>query len=411
MLRSSTPMRSASLLRTARRGVITGPRFTPIVQALPSIVPFVAPDEMERSRGRKFAVRLGANELTFGPSPKAIAAMQKAASGAWMYGDPKSHELRYALADHYGMEAQNIVVGEGVDGLLNVVSHLMIGPGDVTVTTNGTYPTLNYFLAGRGGVVETVPYGRDDRPDLDALVRKAAETDAKMVYLANPDNPSGTWHTAERIEAMIEDLPPGCLLLLDEAYSELGHESFHDMPGVAANDLRVLRTRTFSKGYGMAGARIGYAIGAPEIISTFDKVRNHFGIGRIGQAGALAALQDQPYLHDVRERVGAARARLGEIAQQHGLVPLPSATNFVTMDCGRDASFARVVLAELLERDIFARMPGVAPLDRCIRVSCSSMADLDVFAAALPPSLEAARRRRDAVRDVPGNPTRERTLF
>ena len=99
----------------------------------------------------------------------------------------------------------------------------------------------------------------------------------------------------------------------------------------------------------MAGARIGYAIGAPEIISVFDKVRNHFGIGKISQAGALAALGDQLYLHDVRAKVGAARARLCEVAQENGLQPLPSATNFVTMDCGRDASFARVVLAPVLE--------------------------------------------------------------
>jgi len=373
-----------------RRSVITGPRFTPVVNSLPSIVPFVAPEEMERSRGRFFEVRLGANELTLGPSPKAVAAMQAAASGAWMYGDPKSHHLRNAIAAHHGVQPLNVVVGEGVDGLLNIVAGLLIGVGDAVVASAGTYPTFNYFVAGRGGVVHTVPYGADDRHSLAALVAKAAEVDAKALYLVNPDNPSGTWHTAESIEMVVEMLPPACVLVLDEAYYELSTEG---LPAVAVDDLRVVRLRTFSKAYGLAGMRVGYALGAPEIISAFDKIRNHFGIGRIAQAGALAALEDQEHLEEVRTRVKAARARLSSIASSHGMVPLPSATNFVTMDCGGDASLAKAVLAELLERDVFARMPGLAPLDRCIRVSCGTDQELDVFERELPLALGAARRR------------------
>jgi len=343
--------RHAPLLRAtvsfARRSIITGPRFTPVVSALPSIVPFVAPEEIERSRGKAFDVRLGANELTYGPSPRAIEAMSRAASSVWMYGDPKSHELRMALADYHRVQPLNIVVGEGVDGLLSYTAHLLIGPGDALVTTQGTYPTLNYFVAGRGGVLHTVPYGSDDRQNLDALLAKAWEVDAKVLYVVNPDNPSGTWHTDGRIEQLIEGLPPGCLLLVDEAYHELGVE-FHANAHVAVDDLRVLRLRTFSKGFGLAGCRIGYALGAPSTISAFDKIRNHFGLGRISQAGALAALLDQAYLAEVQERVRSARVTLGEIALEHGMIALPSATNFVTIDCGRDGHFARLVLAELL---------------------------------------------------------------
>ena len=128
-----------------RRGIITGPRFTEIVQGLPSMVPFVAPEEIERSQGKPFAVRLGANELTFGPSPKAAAAMAEAASSVWKYGDPKSHELRLALAAHHSVEPNNIVVGEGVDGLLAYTTHLLIGPGDALVS--GTYPNPTLTLA------------------------------------------------------------------------------------------------------------------------------------------------------------------------------------------------------------------------------------------------------------------------
>ena len=380
------------LLQPRVRSFITGPRFTPIVNGLPSIVPFVAPEEIQRSRGKSFAARLGANENTFRPSPKAIAAMADAANDVWMYGDPKSYKLRTALAAHHNVELSNLVVGEGVDGLLNNIAHLLVGEGDAVVASRGTYPTFNYFVAGRGGVVHTVPYGDEDaRHNLVALIAKAQEVDAKVLYLVNPDNPSGTWHSKESIEMLIEMLPPACVLVIDEAYYELGPKEA--LPAVAVDDLRVLRLRTFSKAYGLAGARIGYALGEPSIISAFDKVRNHFGIGRISQAGALAALEDQPYLETIRSLVASSRERLGAIATRHDLKPLPSATNFVTIDCGRDASFAKVVLAELLEQDIFVRMPGVAPLDRCIRVSAGTDEELDLFEAALPVALEAARRR------------------
>ena len=150
--------------------------------------------------------------------------------------------------------------------------------------------------------------------------------------------------------------------------------------------------RTFSKAYGMAGARVGYAIGAPALIDAFNKVRNHFGMNRAAQAGALAALADQAYLSDVLARIAAARERISEIARANGLTPLPSATNFVAIDCGRDAAFAKSVLDGLIARGIFVRMPFATPQNRCIRISCGDTRDLDAFAAALPDALGDAQK-------------------
>ena len=384
-----------ALFPSMRRGIASGPRFTPIVQALPSTVPFVSPEEQERARGgRKFAARLGANETTWGPSPRALSAIADAAAGCWMYGDPTSHDLRGALAAHHGggVDPSHVVVGEGVDGLLSYACQLLLQPGDALVTTRGTYPTLNYFAAGRGAAVHAVPYGADDRTDVEALLRAAAETQAKILYLANPDNPSGTALPPAAIGALVRRLPPGTLLLLDEAYAELASPA-DQAPAVAADDPRCVRLRTFSKAYGLAGMRIGYALGAPEVIGAFDKVRNHFGINRVSQAAALAALQDAPYLALMQERIGASRAELGAIARDNGLAPLPSSTNFVTIDCMRDAAFARAVLAELLELDVFCRMPGAPPLDRCIRVSCGMPWENALVREALPRALEVARAR------------------
>ncbi|WP_170599188.1 pyridoxal phosphate-dependent aminotransferase [Ruegeria arenilitoris] len=367
---------------------MTGPRYTPLAQSLPATVPFVGPETQERQRGAPFVARLGANESVFGPSPRAIEAMRQAADGIWMYGDPENHELRHALADHHGISPDNIVVGEGIDGLLGYLVRLMVGPGDGVVTSDGAYPTFNYHVAGYGGTIHKVPYA-NDHEDPAALFAKAAEVGAKLVYLANPDNPMGSWHRGADIVAAMDALPDGCLLVLDEAYVECAPVG--TAAPVAADDPRVIRMRTFSKVYGMAGARVGYAIAAPGLVSAFNKVRNHFGMNRMAQAGALAALHDQDWLTQVQARIVSARDRIGAIARDNGLTPLPSATNFVAIDCGRDGAFAKAVLDALVAQGIFVRMPFAAPQNRCIRVSSGTEADLNAFAAALPQAMAAAR--------------------
>ncbi len=365
---------------------MTDPRYTPLALSLPATVPFVGPETQERQRGAPFVARLGANESIFGPSPRAIEAM--AATDIWKYGDPESHDLRHALADHHGVKPENIVVGEGIDGLLGYLVRLLVGPGDTVVTSDGAYPTFNYHVAGFGGALHKVPY-RDDHEDPAALFAKAVEVDAKLVYLANPDNPMGSWYKGADILAAMEALPAGCLLVLDEAYVECAPEG--TTAPVSADDPRVIRMRTFSKVYGMAGARVGYAIGAPGLIEAFNKVRNHFGMNRAAQAGALAALQDANWLSQVQAQIAKARDRIGQIARENGLVPLPSATNFVAIDCGGDGAFAKAVLEGLVAQGIFVRMPFAAPQNRCIRVSCGTVTDLDAFAAALPQALATAK--------------------
>ena len=340
--------------------------------------------------GRAFKARLGANENGFGPSPKAVVAMQKAASEVWMYGDPESHDLRQALATHHGIAPDTIMIGEGIDGLLGLVVRLFVGTGDAVVTSNGAYPTFNYHVAGFGGTLHKVPY-KGDHEDPDALIGKATEVGAKLVYFANPDNPMGTWHNAATVQSMIDRLPDGTLLILDEAYADLAPAG--TVPPLATDHPQVLRMRTFSKAYGMAGARVGYAIGHRDLIDSFNKVRNHFGMSRIGQAGALAALGDQDWLAHIQSEVAACRERISEIAAQNGLVAIPSAANFVTIDCGRDGDFARAVLAHLVANGIFVRMPFVAPQDRCIRVSCGPQREIEAFATALPAALAAAHEK------------------
>ncbi|MEM7505164.1 MAG: pyridoxal phosphate-dependent aminotransferase [Pseudomonadota bacterium] len=362
-------------------------RFTPLVDSLPATIPFVAPEESERQRGRPFAARLGANESVFGPSPKAIEAMARAAAESWQYGDPASHDLRNALADHHAIPADAIRIGEGIDGLLGLAVRLTVAPGDVVVTSAGAYPTFNYHVAGFGGRLETVPY-REDHEDLEALADAAHRHGARLVYLSNPDNPMGTWHRAEAVQKLIETLPADCTLCLDEAYIEFAPQG--TSPTIDLDETRVLRFRTFSKARGMAGLRIGYVIGTPPLVAGLDRIRNHFGVNRVAQAGALAALADQAYMVDVARQVAASREEIARIARANGLTALPSATNFVAVDCGGDGALAARVVAELANRDVFVRMPGVAPLNRCIRVSCGPAREMALLAQALPESIQAA---------------------
>ena len=209
-----------------------------------------------------------------------------------------------------------------------------------------------------------------------AAVSPATDTSGQLLALMERACACGTWSLA---------VPDGCLLLLDEAYGDLAPPG--TLPALDPTDKRVARMRTFSKAYGLAGARVGYAIGDAALIAALDRVRNHFGLGRVSQAGARAALADQAWLAQVQAQVALSRDRIAVIGRANGLAPVLSATNFVTLDCGADGARARAVLAALADQGVFVRMPGVAPLDRCIRISCGTSADLDLLEQALPAAL------------------------
>jgi histidinol-phosphate aminotransferase len=364
------------------------PPYTPTVKGLPSTVPFVGPETQERQRGQPFLARVGANESPFGPSPLAVEAMTVASREAWKYCDPENHDLKQALARHHGVKPQNVAIGEGIDGLLGYTVRMFVEPGTAVVTSLGAYPTFNFHVAGHGGRLLTAPY-RNDREDVPALVALARRQGARLMFLANPDNPMGSWWGASEIQRLIDALPDKLVLCLDEAYLEFAPHG--TAPPVDVGNPQVLRFRTFSKAYGLAGARIGFALGEAGLIESFNRVRNHFGVNRIAQAGALVALFDQAHLRKVIRKTLRARQRIASIASDANLCPLPSATNFVTIDCGGDGNFARRVLDELGKRHVFIRMPSVAPLDRCIRASVGLQSDLDIFAHALPEALAAAR--------------------
>ena len=318
--------------------VMTYPRYTPLVSDLPSTVPFVGPESQERDRKLLFDARLGANENMFGPSPKALAALKKYSNEQWMYGDPTSFELRCALAEKHKISTDNIVVGEGIDGLLGYLVRLLISEGDHVVTSDGAYPTFNYHVSGFGGKLHKVPYLADCE-DIVSLIKKARSVDAKLIYFANPDNPMGTHVPGYKIVEALKDLPEGCLFILDEAYSEFAPAS--SLPNLEITDMRVVRLRTFSKAYGMAGARVGYAMAEENLINSFEKIRNHFGMNRVAQKAAFEALSDNQWLLEMVQKVENGRQRIYKIAASNNLKSITSSTNFVAIDCCKDGKFCK----------------------------------------------------------------------
>ena len=354
-------------------------KYTQIVQTLPSSVPFVGPEAQERTLGKSFDARIGANESVFGPSPKAIVAMQNQIGKAWKYGDPENFDLKHALAKKHNVEFENIIVGEGIDGLLGYLVRLFVEQGDNVVTTDGAYPTFNYHVEGFGGQLQKVPF-KDDTEDLDNLLTKVKETKAKILYVSNPNNPMGTLNSVNNINNLIENLPVETLLCLDEAYIDFVPLKL--TPEISINKPNIIRMRTFSKAYGMAGARVGYGIGAKDLILNFEKVRNHFGMSRISQVGALESIYDGDFIIDVISKVENSKKRIAKIALANNCKIINSFTNFVAIDCCKSAEYAKKVLESLIRQGVFVRMPYSFPQNRCIRVTAGLDKDIDLFEKA-----------------------------
>src|SRR5260221_14422947 len=222
-------------------------RYASLVAALPSVVPFVPPEALERRIGAQLRLRIGANESNFGPSPRAVAAMRAAAAQVNWYCDPEGFALREALARRHGVARENIVLGSGIDDLLGLIVRPVIDPSDAVVMSHGAYPTFAFHVNGFGGKIVTAPY-RGDRNDPEALVAAARRSSARLLYLSNPDNPTGSWLPAGGPRALLPALPQICLLVLDEGHADFPPEG--SLPGTDPEDPRPLPPRPLFQAHG-----------------------------------------------------------------------------------------------------------------------------------------------------------------
>lgn len=332
--------------------------------------PFPGVRVLERRLGREIPHQLGSNEGLDMPHRALRERFGDAlAEHVYSYGDAEAMGIRRRLTDQKGIALEAMLVDAGADSLLALTLRAVTSPGDTVVATRGTYPTFAYFARGHGCRVEEVAYDEAPgrlAPDLDALARTARETRARLVYLANPDNPGGHLHADDDVLALRRSLPDDCWLLLDEAYHDFREDADGDfgrrvLPG-------VVRLRTLSKAHGLAGLRVGYAIAESETLAMMMKVRIHYAVSTLSQAAAETVL-DAP--DEVAAHVTAVRGRRERLAahlRELGADVLPSATNFVGVRMPTAELAGEVHRALLDEGKLIAR-PADPALGHVLRIT------------------------------------------
>ena len=362
------------------------PEMKPWIAAIHAYVP-------GRSTGAdgRALIKLSANENPLGTSPAALAA-RAAASGPDRYPDPDSAELRRAIGALHGIDPARIVCGTGSDELLNLAAQAFAGPGDEVVHVR--YGFAVYEIAARrcGATVVVAP-DRDFGTDVDALLGCLTER-TRVVFLANPNNPTGRFLPRDELGRLHVGLPKSVLLVIDQAYAEYVASADDDggLALAAAHD-NVLVTRTFSKIYGLAGERVGWATGAPDLIDALNRIRGPFNVTVSGQRAAVAALGDQDFVVRSREHNAAERARFAaavEALGNHGLRAVPSEANFVLV-LFEGALTAEAALHGLAEAGYAVRhLPGQG-LPQALRITVGTREQMTAVADTLRALAERAR--------------------
>ena len=317
------------------------PEMKPYVRQISAYVPGLSTG----SDGRKL-IKLSANENPLGASPLALAALSEAHSPEF-YPDPGANDLRVAIGEVHGVKPERIICGTGSDELLNLAAQAFAGVGDEVLQMNYSFAMYAIAAMRVGAEVITAP-AKDYGTDVDALLACVTER-TKVVFLANPNNPTGTYIGRDEVARLHAGLPANVLFVLDHAYAEYLPEG-EDDGGLALAERaeNVLVTRTFSKIYGLAGQRIGWATGAPELVDALYRIRGPFSVNTAGQYAALAAVKDQDFMLATRAHNAAERAKFVEAMEalgNHGISTVPSEANFVlvlfegdlTADMARDA--------------------------------------------------------------------------
>jgi histidinol-phosphate aminotransferase len=362
------------------------PQMKPWIAAIHAYVP----GKSHADDGREL-VKLSANENPLGTSEQALAA-RAAAPGPSDYPDPESTELRAAIGKLHGIDPARIVCGTGSDELLNLVPLAFAGPGDEVIYVRYGFAVYD-IAARRCGAVVVVAPDKDFGTDVDALLGCVTES-TRVVFLANPNNPTGTYLPRAELERLHAGLPKNVLLVVDQAYADYLEPSEDDGGmALAAAHPNVLVTRTFSKIYGLAGERIGWATGASDLIGALNRIRGPFNVTLSGQRAAVAALADQAFVAASRAHNRAERQRFVaavEALGNHGLRAVPSEANFVLV-LFEGPLGAEQALEGLAGRGYAVRhLPGQG-LPQALRITIGRPEHMDAIAAALREMAEAAR--------------------
>ena len=358
--------------------------FNPTLDHLPVYQPGRPIEEVARELGLDPTgiIKLASNENPLGPSPAAVEAMRRAITQVHLYPDGNAFYLKQRLSQKLDLPVEQIALGNGSNELLEFVGHAVLGPDtDVVVSQYcfAVYPIVTQLFGARLITVPARDYGHDLPRMLQAITPRT-----RAVFVSNPNNPTGTLASADELKQMVDEMPPGVLLVLDEAYIEYLQNPSDLLALVRSREKpNLVLLRTFSKIYGLAGLRIGYAMGHPELIAALDKIREPFNTSLVAQAAALAALDDGEHVRKARENNLVGLKLLTAGFRKLGLEYIPSEANFILVRVGRGAE----VFQRMQRLGVITRPMGGYQLPEWLRITVGTPAENERCLAALDQAL------------------------
>lgn len=347
--------------------------------------------ELAREKGLTKISKLASNENPLGPSPFAIREMTNALWDVHRYPDMFAHELKSSLCELYRLKPQNIILGNGSEGIMGYIVRAFLQPGEEVVTSENTFIGFLILAKSVGASLIQVPRKSDYKYDVKAMTAKITPN-TKIVYIANPDNPTGTYITREEFDYLMEHVPPHTIVILDEAYFEFAQGQWDYPDSMNYRYDNVITLRTFSKAYGLSGIRCGYGFGHDYLIGNLHKVKLPFEPSLIAQKGALGAIQDYPHLVRTLENNRARYEELFNYLTDQELAPIPSVTNFVTIKTG-SAEASDFLFNELLSHGVIIRPLKANLMPDHVRISLGTKEEMDHFYKAMADVLPRYRHR------------------
>lgn len=338
-------------------------------------------DELERELGISNIIKLASNENPFGASPAALQAVSQSIQEVSRYPDGNGFALRSALAEFHNVDLECITIGNGSNEILELVARLFLVPGSRSMFSQHAFAVYPIVTQAAGAEAVVVPVEKETfQTDLKGMLAKLDDR-VRVLFLANPNNPTGTWIGASELRAFLETVPPQVVVVVDEAYFEYVDKQGYDSAVAWINDFpNLLVTRTFSKIYGLAGFRIGYSVSQPELAELLNRVRQPFNTNLPAQAAALAALSDTDHVTLSRDKNLSGMAQIESACDQLGLACIPSAGNFICIDFARDAM---PVYNSLLHQGIIVRPVANYDMPTYLRVTIGTEEENQRFIEAL----------------------------
>lgn len=370
------------------------PLVEPHLKSLLPYVPGKPIEETEREYGVTNIAKLASNENCMGPSPKATAAVKAALEKAHLYPDASAFALKAAIGAFHKVDPSLICVGNGTNELITLLCRGLLGKEDVLANAWPSFVVYKMGARAQGATERVVPLTAEHAYDLDALADaiNTAPT-AKLVFLANPNNPTGSCFGAADLDAFLAKIPDDVVVIIDEAYAEYVHlPDPVDAVAVVKRRPRTMMLRTFSKAYGLAAYRVGYGIGDEELVTLVDQLRDAFNVSSLAQVAAVAALGDQEHVQRSRHHTDAERPRLTAGLEARGFIVTPSHTNFLLVSVGDDFPLDVGALnIALLKKALIVRPVANYGLAKSVRITIGTVAENDRLLAALDAVIAEAR--------------------